>query len=1181
MRHVIRNSIFAIAILLIAVTSIIPPEDKLRLGKDLRGGTTLVYAVEVPQGAESAQEVLGKTIAVLKRRVDPTGLLEIQMVAQGRDRIEVTMPLPSDKVKQLRADYEAELEQLGACAVTQSEFERALRLEDAAERAERLESMACGDEGRAALFAEAEAAYRTMVASQQNLAFIQEQDGISEEEIYDLAGIVADAEIAYEALLERVVEGQLSPDMVEDALRLSTTEKLLRNENDVYEAQPSARERRLAELKDRFPSEREQIQRVIDSYEIYESERTSLDDPDDLKRLISAAGVPGFRIVVDPTSANTDNAHPEEQRLREELRERGPGNVRSRDARWVKINDITTFPAGPDSVDELAFLEADPATFFDQRGYVGEEYGGSYYILAWDVRGMRLTQAEGDWRISNAFQTVDDVGRPAIGFDMDTRGAARLSELTGPNVQRKMAVLLDEEVYTAPTLQSALGSSGRITGDFTPEQINYVIQVLTAGSLSANLSPEPISENTIAASFGADNLRNGRTAGLWALAAVSTFMVFYYFIYGGVAVISLLFNACLILGAMSLARAAFTLPGIAGIILTFGMAVDANVLIYERVREEQRKGLDLRAAVKVGYQKALSSIVDGNVTNLIVTFVLANLGTQEIKGFAITLGIGVVATLFSALVVSRLVLAILTDGVKLKKMNMLPTVIPALERALEPKIDWIGLRYVFIVISAIGVGTGLTMVAIQGEEMLDTEFRGGTQVQFELRDATAEEAGQEGVNSDGNLTLTRADVQARVQALADGLDEDDPLLALRTAEVTPIDPEADGVTSDKFQVKTYATNADAVIAGVIGAFDDVVESKPALTFDGIDREATSSASLPVYPVLSQTLGDVIGRPGYRGDVVAYYGGAAILIENLREVGSAGGAIERPTLESLEQRLSQLRGKPDYSATLDRQTEIRVLEGTDEAVESAVLLVADEGVSYIQNETVWEEELARLEWSLVVDALGTTTTLASVQNFSSVVAEDFKNTAVVAVFLSLLLILIYIWVRFGSVRYSMAAIVTLTHDVLTAIGLIALAEILYDHDITAAIARSMLIEPFKIDLNLVAALLTIIGYSLNDTIVIMDRIRENRGRMPYATKKIVNESINQTISRTIITSGTTLIATLILYSFGGSGVRAFSYALLCGVVIGTYSSIAVASPLVWSQKRDITTPREDRDSPRMP
>jgi SecD/SecF fusion protein len=546
-------------------------------------------------------------------------------------------------------------------------------------------------------------------------------------------------------------------------------------------------------------------------------------------------------------------------------------------------------------------------------------------------------------------------------------------------------------------------------------------------------------------------------------------------------------------------------------------------------------------------------------------------GTQEIKGFAITLGIGVVATMFSALIVSRLVLALLIDVVKVKKLSMLPTVVPSLERALEPKIDWMSLRYVAVVLSLIGVGTGIGMVAWQGEKMLDTEFRGGTQVTFQLRPAGEGDPGiaSGGVNDDGNLTMTRADVEARVQAIAEGLGDDDPLLALRSAEVIPINPQGDGVTSDRFQVKTYAENTDDNVLGAItAAFVDEVESKPALAFVGRDRDRESLSALPVFPVLSETLGDVIQRPGSLIGVGEFFGGVAVVLEDLRIAGAenADGA-RRPSLESVQERLAQMRGKTDYSSTLDRRQEIVVLEGTDSAVETAVLLVWDEGVSYIQNEDAWEEELASVEWEIAVEALGSVTTLASVQSFSSVIAEDFKNTAVVAVFLSLLLILIYIWVRFGSVRYSLAAIVTLTHDVLFAIGLIAMAEILYDNDITASVAQMLLIEPFKVDLNLVAAILTIIGYSLNDTIVIMDRIRENRGRMPYATKKVVNDSINQTISRTIITSGTTLIATLILYSMGGAGVRAFSYALLCGVVVGTYSSIAVASPLVWSRRRD--------------
>ena len=1161
MRHVIRNSFFAAAILVLAIASIFPPSEKLRLGKDLRGGTTLIYAVDIPAGAD-AKEVLGQTITILKKRVDPSGLLEIQMVAQGRDRIEGTMPLPSERVKELRAAYDEALERLGECSVTQAELERALR-GDPDKLDEQLDRFSCGDQERRDLLDSAAEAFENKIAAERILEDRRAQQA-TQEEIDALVEMVVDAQLEYEGLVSRIVAGQLTAEDVDEALSLPTRRKLMRNDEGEMVEFPSERERRLSEIEESFPADWPRVQEVIAAYEAYEAERTSLDDPDDLKRLISAAGIPAFRITIDPQGAGSENTHPEEQRLRDELRERGPGNVRSRDARWCKINDILTFPAGPESIGALRAMEADPASYFASRDYVGEAYEGEYYILCWDTRGMRLTQQEGDWRVANAFQSVDDLGRPAIGFTMDARGAQKLGDLTGPNIGNKMAVLLDEEVYTAPTLQGNISRSGQISGDFTPEQLTYIIQVMTAGSLSANLSPEPISQNTIAPEFGADNLRAGRTAGIWALGAVSAFMIFYYFVFGGVAVISLLFNAVLILGAMSLARAAFTLPGIAGVILTFGMAVDANVLIYERVREEQRKGLDLRAAVKVGYQKALSSIVDGNVTNLIVTFVLANLGTQEIKGFAITLGIGVVATLFSALIVSRLVLALLIDVAKVKKLSMLPTAVPALERALEPRIDWMRLRFFAVVISAMGVAVGIGMVIWQGEKMLDTEFRGGTQVTFQLRPATGGET--EGVNADGNLTMTRADVEARVHALAENLEEGDPLIALRSAEVIPIDPEGDGVTSDRFQVKTYAENTDDnVLEAITAAFVDEVESKPALTFVGRERDRTAVSGLPVYPVLSDTLGDVIQRPGSLINVGEFFGGVAVVLEDIRIEGAE--SVRRPSLESVEERLAQMRGKTDYSSTLDRRQELILLEGTEDEVETLVILVWDQGVSFVQNEDAWEEELAAVEWDIAVEALGTVTTLASVQSFSSVIAEDFKNTAVVAVFLSLLLILIYIWVRFGSVRYSLAAIITLTHDVLCVIGLIALAEILYDNEITGAIAHSLLIEPFKIDLNLVAAILTIIGYSLNDTIVIMDRIRENRGRMPYATKKVVNESINQTISRTIITSGTTLIATLILYTMGGAGVRAFSYALLCGVVVGTYSSIAVASPLVWSRRRD--------------
>ncbi|MEM1185171.1 MAG: protein translocase subunit SecD [Planctomycetota bacterium] len=1142
MRHILRNSIFAVGLLVLAVASFVPPEDKLRRGKDLSGGTTLVYSVQMDPG-QNAQEVLGKTIEVLKDRVDPSGLLEIQMIAQGQDRIEVTMPLPNSDVLALSDAFQKELEELDRATIDADQWERAMRAGDA-DRAAQLESLSRGDAAlledmreTASLFDDASYLRQTFDAAAES--------GAAQPVVLDeLAGEVATAEIKYELAREEVLAAGLSSEEMRRVLQLSDVRRPLKNEAGEFAPYDSESERALTRIQADYPAQWPQVERVRKTYEAYIEQRTSLDDPDELKRLIAAAGVPSFRITIDPQGSGTENSHPEEARLRAELLEKGPLNVQARDARWCKVNKLSTWY---DSIEGLNFLESDPAGFWRSRGLVGERYQGEHWLLCWDNRVNRLTQNDNDWRVARAFQTQDEFGRPAIGFAMDERGAIQLGRLTSPNVGNKLAVLLDEEVYTAPVLNAALSRNGIIQGDFSTEELNYIIRVMTAGSLQAALSPEPLSVNEIAPTFGQDNLEAGTYAGMIAIGAVSGFMLFYYFSFGLVAVISLVFNAALILGAMSLARAAFTLPGIAGVILTFGMAVDANVLIYERIREERRNGADLRTAVRLGFRKALSSIVDGNVTNLIVCFVLANLGTQEIKGFAITLGIGVVGTMISSLFISRLILSLAVDVLKLKNLGMLPSAVPAIERLLEPKFDWMAARWGFVVVSLTGIGLGIGMIVYQGDKMLDTEFRGGTQVTVRF----------EKENEDGTrnpVQLLRADVLDRVQGLAEGLDETDPLEPLKNAEVIPQNADDTGVRSSEFQIKTYATDQSAVIEAISAEFAESLASRPPLNFIG--RDEPTPPRDRVGPILGSRLGEAINQPGVRNDVSEYIGGVAILLEDLQP---------RPDRDGLLERLANAREKAEFSGTVGRSYDLVVLAGTDEAIESAAFIVVDEGLSALGNEELWEDEVAQIEWELVQVALRNTTRLASVQSFSPVIAETFQQTAIVSVVLSLLLILIYIWVRFGSVRYSTAAIITLLHDVLIMIGLIALAEILYENDMTAGIAQSVGVQPFKIDLNLVAAILTIIGYSLNDTIIIMDRIRENRGKLPYASREVINQSINQTISRTVITSGTTFIATLILYVFGGEGVRAFSYALLAGVAVGTYSSIAVAAPLVWSRK----------------
>jgi len=1123
----------AVLVLVLCAWAIVPPEQKLRLGKDLAGGVSLVYSVQIEPG-EDPQSVLRDTIEVLKRRVDPQGQFDILMVAQGRDRIEITMPLPSDRVRSLRAAFEGELAGLRSDGLDAAAFERLMR-QDRAVRDQEIGGMS---PERAALALAAAEAYDAARDSRRALDAVLERDASDPDEVAALIDAVAEAELEYEAARARALSAVLRPSEVERVLRLSNRPLSMRDEELGQRVTiPSPREQAWGRLLETHAGQREALERVRASWETFERERTTLDDPADLIRLLQGAGVLAFRITVNP------GEHPEEARLRRELQENGPRNVSSPDTGWFRINNPANWY---DSVAQLRALEADPVGFFANRGYVVEPYDGEYFLLAWNTRGARLTTSEGTWRVDGAFQTTDQRGLPAIGFRMNARGANLLGALTERHIRENMAILLDDEVYTAPTLQSRITSSGQITGQFSQQEIAYIVNVLAAGSLQAKLSPEPISISTVGPNLGLDNLRAGMRAGVWGIVTVSVFMVLYYFVAGGVAVITLISSAIVILGAMSLNRAAFTLPGIAGVVLTFGMAVDANVLIYERIREELRKGTDLKAAVRLGYSRALSSIVDGNVTNLIVCVVLAYTGTQEIKGFAITLGVGVVATLFSALIVSRVIFALLVDVIQIKSLSMLPLKLPVIERILEPNIDWIKGRYSYIVISFVMVSIGLGMVFWQGKEMLDNEFVGGTQVTLDFRNP----------ETGATTLLTRQQVLDRVTGIAADRAEDDPLRPLRTASVLPINPQSDGVTSDRFQIKTLSTADTMVLAEITRAFQEEIASLPPVRFAEQDTENARQG--PVFPLLGTVLGEEIDQPGVRNPIPNWVGGVAIVLDGLDP------AVTR---ESLEQRLNVMSEQQDFRELAGRSREIVVLRGTDQRVEAAAVLSLDSAVSALQAPDRFWAEVAGTEWELVRQAMSRTTTPASVQSFSPAIAATFQAQAIVAVLLSFLLILIYIWVRFGSVRYSLAAIVCLVHDVLIVIGLIALAEIIYDFPATASIAQSIGVLPFKIDLSLVAAILTIIGYSLNDTIIIMDRIRENRGKLPYASRKVVNLSINQTISRTAITSGTTLIATTILFIFGGEGVRAFSYALMLGIIVGTYSSIAVAAPLVWVAKAD--------------
>ncbi len=933
----------------------------------------------------------------------------------------------------------------------------------------------------------------------------------------------------YEDARREALTSGVDPGELRRALNLSNIPIVIRGggpENRL----PAPRQTALDDIRKAHPSDVAKIDAVLAAWSAYESKRRTLDDPQDIVRNLKGAGVLNFRIAVDVGAFGQEND------ARSQLREGGPRSVRVDRARWFKINKVENWV---NSVEDLKAIETPDgaAGYFAARGFVVERYKGEFWMLCWDELGFRLTENDGSWQVARAMTEPDQFGRPGIGFEMDALGSSRLGDLTGANIGKKMAVLLDDQVYTAPSLNSKITRRGIIEGSFSTEELTYITRVLSAGSLQARLSPEPISSTILAPTLGADNLQRGLESGYIAFAVVTVFMVAYYFMFGLVAIIAMAINALLLIGAMSLAQAAFSLPGIAGIVLTFGQAIDANVLIYERIREELNRGHDLRTSVRLGYDRALSAIVDGNITTLIVCVVLGFLGTQEIKGFGLTLGIGVVTTLFAQLFATRIIFTLLIDKFRVRKMSMFAVAFPGFAKLLVPKIDWMKLRFISYTISIALTGMGIFFIATQGRELLGIDFRGGTAVTIQLKETAPGVPGK----------MTRAEVESR-------LDELKALSGGTGVEVIVVNPDREDFTkSSTFRIKTIVSDTRVVQETVAEAFQGLVDSRPALGFEGADLPARSA---PVYALTDAALGDSIGVPSLRQPVNQFQGGAAIV---LNKIDPPQRVVE------LSERLRQMRTKPENASIQSREADIVVLEGSPEQARSVAILVRDARINYLDNRDVWVSDLRDPEWKLTVDALTQASSLSSVESFGSSVASSFRGAAISSVLLATVMIIIYVWVRFGSFRYSAAAIITTLHDCFIAIGMVALSVVIYNK--FPGLAHALGILPFKIDLNLVAAVLATLGYGLNDTIIIMDRIRELRGKLPYASREVINSAINQTISRTIITSGTTLVSVMVLYLYGGEGVREFAYVMLCGLIVGTYSSIAVAAPLVWDRSAD--------------
>jgi protein-export membrane protein SecD/preprotein translocase SecF subunit len=560
--------------------------------------------------------------------------------------------------------------------------------------------------------------------------------------------------------------------------------------------------------------------------------------------------------------------------------------------------------------------------------------------------------------LRSAWQALDEFNRPAVGFTLKPEAAERFGVITERNINRLVATVLDDRVTSVATIESRIDDQGRVVGVSREEMIEQVIN-LNSGALPADL--EYVEEHTVSASLGDASIRAGVLASLGGLGLVLAFMLAYYRLAGVNALISVVLNLAILLAFMAWIPVTLTLPGIAGLILTIGMGVDSNVLIFERIKEELTAAAGARAAVKAAFTRVWLTIVDTHVTSLVAAAFLFQFGTSPIRGFATTLAIGLLANVFTAVFVSRTLFEVaLRDRRTSHTLRIGGTQLFGSARANFTRWRWHAL-----LLSLVIVGAGLTAVLTRGVP-LGLDFAGGSLVVVEFAD--------------------------------------------------------EGVTEER--VRT-------AVSGLPG--DEIVQRYG----DPVDRQF------------------LIRLP----------------------LASSGSEALEGTVRQIEHAL-RISGLPEFD--------------------------------------VEKRELV-----------------------SAVIGSDLQRRGVYAVAASVAAIAVYIGVRFRF-AFAVGAIAATCHDVLVTLAFVAMAG-------------------YDLSLNVVAALLTIIGYSVNDTIVIFDRVRENARRMPAETlDSVVNLSVNQTLSRTVITAGTTFLSVIALYVFGGEALRGFAFTMLVGIVAGTYSTVFIAS-----------------------
>ena len=428
-----------------------------------------------------------------------------------------------------------------------------------------------------------------------------------------------------------------------------------------------------------------------------------------MKRLLRGSGVLEFHIL-----ANTGELQgAEAQDMIKRLKADGDAAHAGDSLRWYQVEKPAEFRDAP-----LYSMDGDP----DKK-----------FVLAWATPGKELVHnvpGRADWTLSNAFPSRDpNTGDNTVGFEFDSAGARYFGALTRSNINLPLGIVLDKKMISAPRINQEIDSQGVITGGqggFSKEEQDYLADTLKAGSLPASLADDPVSERTVSPQLGTGNLKKGLAASGIGVIVVGVFLIGYYYLAGVVAFIAVLMNLIIILGVLAMFGATFTMPSIAGIVLTIGTAVDANVLVFERMREEEHRGFPLKLALQHAYDRALSAIVDSNMTTIITSLCLYFFGSEEVRGFGLTLVIGITSSLFTALFVTKTIFSILINEYGVKELGSIPTSFPKWDKLLKPDIDWMGMIWPFVAFSAVFIIAGLSAFMIHKRNMFDIEFASGT-----------------------------------------------------------------------------------------------------------------------------------------------------------------------------------------------------------------------------------------------------------------------------------------------------------------------------------------------------------------------------------------------------------------------------------------------------------------------